>query len=245
MRFPVVFRRQKGSVTTDPALGSDVAPTTTPPADNADNIVFARQSNINGWPCHRIALCWNQSLFAYTVTAAGTAPPTVTLTGTTPTKVTIEIDVNDTTGGTALGQAKFQWKLNGTTQQTGQTTAATFVLGTTGLTANFGAGPYTNDNVYTSSATTTSLKFDAYFWEASTQNWYKINDTVLTAKPSQLYFFDTVTVMESAPRAAQFGQPGSPAQTGAMAVMVVPQDNSQINGQFTIALAADLTPVGT
>jgi len=84
------------------------------------------------------------------VASAGTAPPAVTLTGTPVAQsTTIEIDI--TTGG-ARGTALFTWKLGGVVQATGQTTAATFVLGTTGLTANFPVGTYTNDNVYTASS---------------------------------------------------------------------------------------------
>jgi hypothetical protein len=61
MRFPTVFKRQKGSASTDPALGSDAAPTTTPPSQNNTNVVFCRQRDVNGWPAQRIAFCWNTS----------------------------------------------------------------------------------------------------------------------------------------------------------------------------------------
>lgn len=87
-------------------------------------------------------------------TTTGTSPPAVTLSGTPAASQAVsatpyvEIDVNDVTGGTGLGQAKFQWKLNGSVQQTGQPTAASFAIGSTGLTAVFAAGPYANDNVY-------------------------------------------------------------------------------------------------
>jgi hypothetical protein len=168
MRFPTVFRRQKGSVSSDAALGSDSAPTTGAAKSTADNVVFCKQRDVNGWPCHRIAFCWMQTLFAYTVTSAGTTPPVVTISGTTTPKVTIEIDVNDTTGGTSRGLALFQWKLNGVLQQTGQATAASFALGTTGLTAHFATGTYTNDDVYTSAVAVTSMDFDAYFFEDAT-----------------------------------------------------------------------------
>lgn len=82
------------------------------------------------------------------VVATGTAPPAVTLTGTPVTASSIEIDIT-LTG--ILGTATFQWKLAGVVQQTGQLTAATFALGTTGLTANFPVGAYVNDNVFVSS----------------------------------------------------------------------------------------------
>lgn len=83
-------------------------------------------------------------------TAAGTTPPAVTLTGQPIGAWTVEIDIS-LLG--VLGVAQFQWKLNGVVQQTAQVTAATFALGTTGLTANFAAGTYAADNVYTSVGT--------------------------------------------------------------------------------------------
>jgi hypothetical protein len=83
------------------------------------------------------------------IVATGTAPPAVTLSGTPADVLPIEIDIS-TTG--VRGIAKFQWKLGGVVQQVGQITQATFVLGTTGLTANFPVGAYVNDNVYTSAA---------------------------------------------------------------------------------------------
>lgn len=84
-----------------------------------------------------------------TVVPAGTTPPAVTLTGT-PTSAVTSLEIDITTGG-ARGTAIFTWKLNGVAQQTGQTTAATFSLGSTGVTANFPTGtPYATNNVYTS-----------------------------------------------------------------------------------------------
>ncbi len=72
---------------------------------------------------------------------------TDTVTGTPASSVTtIEVDI--TTGG-SVGVALFSWKLNGVVQQTGQTTASTFVLGSTGLTWGFGAGTYVTTDVYT------------------------------------------------------------------------------------------------
>jgi hypothetical protein len=82
------------------------------------------------------------------VTASGTAPPTVTLSGTPNVAVLTNVEIDISTTGT-LGTATFQWKQNGSVQQTGQTTAATFALGSTGLTANFSVGAYTNNDVYT------------------------------------------------------------------------------------------------
>jgi hypothetical protein len=246
MRFPTVFKRQKGSASSDPVLGGDSAPTTTAPAATADNVLSCRIRDVNGWPVQRIAVCFSQVGFAYTVTSAGTNPPVVTLTGTTSSLLAIEIDVNDVTGGTALGQALFTWKLGGVTQATGVATAAHVALGSTGVTANFSAGPYANNNVYTSHDAVTAMNVDAYFWEDETRTWYKINDAALSVKPNQLFFFDTVTVIEPPATAKQLTSSGSAAQAGAMSIMIVPSDpGSQGNGVFQFAAAPDLTTVGT
>ena len=85
------------------------------------------------------------------VATGGTAPPAVTLTGT-PSAGTVRIDMNITTPG-ARGTALFTWKLNGVTQQTGQTTASTFALGSTGLALNFPSANYFSDDVYEAFAT--------------------------------------------------------------------------------------------
>lgn len=78
--------------------------------------------------------------------ASGTTPPVVTLSGSGPT---IALRIEITTGG-ALGAALFRWsKNNGSTfEQSGQTTAASFPLGTTGYTAAFPSGTYSTNNVY-------------------------------------------------------------------------------------------------
>jgi hypothetical protein len=94
------------------------------------------------------------------VVATGTTPPAVTLTGTPSqstawSAATTSIEIDITTLG-ARGTALFTWKLNGVTQQTGQTTAATFLLGSTGITANFPTGTYAANNVYTSQAVLSS-----------------------------------------------------------------------------------------
>jgi hypothetical protein len=157
MRFPTVFKRRKGGVTSEALLGSDAVPTTVPAAFNTDNVVFCALRDLNGWPCQRIAFCWT--------TTAGA--PTV-------------------------------------------------------------------------------MNFDAYFWEDATQHWYKINDAVIAAKVNQLYFFDTATILEQRATGAMLGNPGSPAQAGGMAVLLVMTDpGAQVNGVFTVAAGPDLTTVGT
>jgi len=83
-----------------------------------------------------------------TMVATGTTPPAVSISGTAPFTNVDKIEIDITLGG-ARGTALFQWKLNGVVQATGVVTAATNVLGTTGLTANFPVGTYNADNVYT------------------------------------------------------------------------------------------------
>lgn len=81
------------------------------------------------------------------VTSAGTTPPAVTLTGTPNGFHDVRIEI--TTGG-ALATAVFRWSINGgSTWTAGVTTAASVVLTGTGLTANFAAGTYATNNVYT------------------------------------------------------------------------------------------------
>src|SRR3990167_629524 len=78
---------------------------------------------------------------------SGTDPPLVTITGTPDNDYLFVIDL--TLGG-ARGVAPFRWSINGgsTWEASGVVTAATNVLGTTGLTANFPVGTYTDDNAY-------------------------------------------------------------------------------------------------
>lgn len=85
------------------------------------------------------------------VVSSGVLQPAVTLTGTPTANEDIIIQI--TTGG-ALGTAIFKWSSNGgTSYTTGVTTAATVTLTGTGLTANFPAGTYTLNNVYSSQST--------------------------------------------------------------------------------------------
>jgi hypothetical protein len=248
MRFPLTFQRRKGGSGSVPVIGGsqDAAPVSTPPSAKADNILFCGLRDVNGWPIQRIAICWTLETNSYTLAAAGTAPPAVTLSGTTSGRPAVTIEIDITLTG-IRGVATFQWLLNGVVQQTGQLTAATFALGTTGLTANFPAGTYTNDNVYTSSPTVpTAFNVDAYFWEAATGRWYKINDTALSVKPNQLFFFDTVTIAAPAPSNSTINQPGSPAQPGGMEIFIVVTDpGAQVNGTYSFAVGGDLTTVGT
>lgn len=83
------------------------------------------------------------------VVATGTTPPTVTLSGSpAPTVTKLHIDI--VAGGT-LGVATFRYSLdNATTWSSTTATAASSVLGASGLTAAFLAGTYNADNLYRS-----------------------------------------------------------------------------------------------
>lgn len=91
-------------------------------------------------------LPWGQS--PPSLVPAGLTPPAVTLSGR-PTLGSYQVIVQITTGG-ALGAAVFKWSSNGgTTYTTGVLTAASVVLGATGMTALFPAvGTYDVSNVY-------------------------------------------------------------------------------------------------
>lgn len=82
--------------------------------------------------------------------AFGTLPPLVSLSGR-PTLGSLEMAIEITTGG-ALDTAQFQWSSDGgVTWTTGVATGAIVLLGTTGLSASFGAGTYATDNMYEAS----------------------------------------------------------------------------------------------
>lgn len=120
------------------------------------------------------------------VTGTGTTPQAVTLTGTpvaSPTSISISI-----TSTGAVGAAQFSWSLNGVVQQSAQTVTSTFVLGSTGLTANFPAGTYTSGDTYTSStlsnqfvcnATTAPTAGVSRIAYVSVSNWTLYTATVL------------------------------------------------------------------
>lgn len=83
-----------------------------------------------------------------TMRASGTTPPVVGISGSLTPAVGLHLEIDSVAGGTGLGQATFKWSVdNGTTYvQTGVVTAASVVLGSTGITATFAAGPYNIDN---------------------------------------------------------------------------------------------------
>ena len=69
MRFPVAFTRWVGTAPAGGvALGSDTLPTTAPKA-TMDNLLASRFQNINGWPCHRIAVTYKGPTGAIALTA--------------------------------------------------------------------------------------------------------------------------------------------------------------------------------
>jgi hypothetical protein len=80
------------------------------------------------------------------VQSSGTTPPVVTLSGTPTQSGNLSISI--TTLG-IVGVALFSWSFNGVVQQTNQITASSFVLGSTGVTADFHAGTYATSDVYT------------------------------------------------------------------------------------------------
>lgn len=89
--------------------------------------------------------------------AAGTSPPAVTLGGTRTFNLDVRVEVNDTSGGTALGQAKFRYGYADPTGaivyiESGRTTTASYAAigALAGLTINFAAGPYNANNTYRS-----------------------------------------------------------------------------------------------
>lgn len=83
-----------------------------------------------------------------TPVTSGTAPPAVTFSGT-PSATTHFIEVTiDSAGSNPRGTATFSWKLNNVTQATGVLTAASVVLGATGISAVFPIGAYTLGDDY-------------------------------------------------------------------------------------------------
>lgn len=84
-----------------------------------------------------------------TCASAGTSPPILSLTGSCP-GYGFRVEVNDTSGGTGLGQAKFRYYANGVLVASGITTGASVPLAAplAGITLSFAAGPYTNNNIY-------------------------------------------------------------------------------------------------
>jgi hypothetical protein len=88
--------------------------------------------------------------YGNTLRASGTSPPAVTITGTPTALIGLHVEIDSVAGGTGLGQATFKWSIdNGATYvATGVATAASVVLGSTGITAAFAAGPYNVDNKY-------------------------------------------------------------------------------------------------
>lgn len=96
--------------------------------------------------------------------ALGTTPPAVFLTGAPVDFYNFLIEI--TTLG-SRGVAVFRWSSNGgTTYTSNVTTAATCVLGSTGITANFPVGTYATNNSYAS------------LHNANTQGYYVISNAV-------------------------------------------------------------------
>ncbi len=89
----------------------------------------------------------NVGLAMTAVTEAGTTPPDITLTGTPVVPVNLRIEC--TTLG-ARGTAVVRYSIDGGVSWTSAVaTAATFAIGTTGLTANYESATAAVDNVWT------------------------------------------------------------------------------------------------
>jgi hypothetical protein len=83
-----------------------------------------------------------------TVSSFGASPPVVTVSGT-PADAEYSFRLEITTGG-ALGTSRFRWRARPSDPWTSNVaTAASVVLGATGITAAFAAGTASTDNVYT------------------------------------------------------------------------------------------------
>jgi hypothetical protein len=94
--------------------------------------------------------------------------------------------------------------------------------------------------------TPTPFNADLYFWEDASSHWYKVNDAPLSLKPNQLFFFDTVTICDPAPRSKTLLSSGSYAEAGSMEVLLVVSDpGAQVAGTYVFAMGPDLTTVGT
>lgn len=79
------------------------------------------------------------------VVSVGTTPPTVGLTGVSAGNYQVVIEI---IAGGVLGVSTFRWASNGVSFSATQATAASVVLGDTGLTATFAAGTYDVTNQY-------------------------------------------------------------------------------------------------
>lgn len=115
------------------------------PGNTADPRTLSSASALAAW--------WRASQFAtpsLTLAGSGSSPPTVTWAGTGPVEGLVA-EVNDTTGGTLRGQAKFRYSLQSGAVNTwisGVLTAATVTLIGADITLAFGNSVYTNNNVY-------------------------------------------------------------------------------------------------
>jgi phage gp36-like protein len=103
------------------------------------------------------------------VSSSGTLPPTITLSGAP--SGTISFVVQCLTAG-ALGTWSGQWSADGGATWTAFTSAASVVLGSTGVTVAIAAGNASTDNVWTSSTPTLSITIetsrDGNFWHKAT-----------------------------------------------------------------------------
>ena len=105
--------------------------------------------------------------------SGGETGPLVTLTGTPTALTDYDIIIEVTTTG-IVGAGVFRWSSDGgATYTSGVTVAATVVLTGTGLTANFPAGTYTDDEIY---AWTTGYNLDDVYTFTSTPAQPNVSD---------------------------------------------------------------------
>lgn len=111
---------------------------------------YARRTTLNiaGSASLRASLRMGRGLaFNATLKGKGTTPPTVTLSGTSVALQDVRFRT-PTTGG-PRGTAKFDWSVDGGASYTTDVlTAASVVLGSSGLTANFSVGTYNTNNTW-------------------------------------------------------------------------------------------------
>lgn len=85
-----------------------------------------------------------------------------------------------------------------------------------------------------------------YFWDSQVLQWVKVNTSVVAMSLNTLYFFDTAVICETTPLSGNLGQNGSSSQAGAMELFLLLADAGALsNSVFTIAMAPDISTVGT
>lgn len=98
----------------------------------------------------------------------------------------------------------------------------------------------------TTGANPVALNGDLYVWERTIGHWFKINDTALSLKPNQLFFFDIVSMIEPVSNAQNVIGSGPRAASDSLDVMLIVTDpGAAIAATYVIGMGPDLTTVGT